>query len=562
MRENPPCPPRGGSTVDAVCVMPGRRYTWRLLAVAVTAAIVLPTTASADTGCPTAAPYSGAGTIASPFVIATPGNLQAWRDTSAHWDDVVELAGDIDMGGCTWTTTIGQGTPFGGSLDGAGHVISGLDVSVTGIAAGLVAIMDPGATVSNLGFDGDVTGQRVDNQTGASANATVVAGGLVGGLRTGATIVRSFAAGTVSASTTAYSDDFFGDAISASKVGGLVGDASGTISDSYAIADLSAAAAASLDGQSMGTASVLTMLGGIAGHVQGGSITNSYSAIGTLSASQTASAPGGSTLTNAWRGRVAAQLQNSPSVNGVVWESGPWLDGAHVGGPAGTGVPPAALSDISTFGPSGQGWSIADGYSASTAWSMCANLNSGRPVLTVFLRGGCIPVPGPDPDPQPDPAPAPVPSPAPSAPSAVGGSGTQGQTDTPAAVLTVIPRAHGGSTVPVGRRSVLVDGVRTSGTVTGVGAWCEVRGVRLPRPLQARMCGIRVDRGAASTVRSNATRAIRVTARPTCSTGLVIRVRISARAAGATRTTWARSWRVSSSPPVPCRIAPKYAVTG
>lgn len=523
---------------------PGARWA---TACAAAIAITLPAAASADTGCPTPAAYSGAGTAGDPFVIATGAHLQRLRDTSADWNDVSVLSADIDMGGCTWTTTIGQANSpaFTGTLDGQGHVVSGLTIALpvtsSTLGAGLIGWLGSPGVVEDIGFTGDVSALA----TGSSSGVSV--GGLVGRADSGSAVRRSFATGAVSATNAGGSSQNNYEA----NAGGLIGLSAANVAQSWA----GGAVTATITSNSLMPARA----GGLVGFSYPPGTVTSVLARGAATASRN-----GSSASGAYAGALAG-VSMGTSVTGSFWSSTLWPsphDGAGIGGPVGTGQPTSGLQSFATYGPSGGAWDITDGYSASTTWSICGTHNGGYPFLSQFATASVCPAPPPDPDP--------TPSPDSDTGSAAGRSAATAIPTPVSDPVPVQPRrrttigvvAQQRHTVPVGRRSTLVDGVRTSGTVTGVGAWCEVRGVRLPRPLQARMCGIRVDRGAASTVRSNATRAIRVTARPTCSTGLVIRVRISARAAGATRTTWARSWRVSSSPPVPCRIAPKYAVTG
>lgn len=109
---------------------------------------------------------SGAGTETEPYLIANAGQLAAFRDAVNAGDDYdgkyVALGADIDLESAEWTP-IGVGTrkssgiaegstPFAGTFDGAGHVISGLKIaSIQGadFAIGLFGILD-GATVKNL----------------------------------------------------------------------------------------------------------------------------------------------------------------------------------------------------------------------------------------------------------------------------------------------------------------------------------------------------------------------------------------------------------------------------
>lgn len=117
---------------------------------------------------------SGAGTEADPYLIANASQLAAFRDAVNAGDDYdgkyVALGADIDLESAE-RTPIGVGTrkssgiaegstPFAGTFDGAGHVISGLKIASTqgaDFAIGLFGILD-GATVKNLTVaDAEVT---------------------------------------------------------------------------------------------------------------------------------------------------------------------------------------------------------------------------------------------------------------------------------------------------------------------------------------------------------------------------------------------------------------------
>lgn len=117
---------------------------------------------------------SGAGTEADPYLIENASQLAAFRDAVNAGDDYdgkyVALGADIDLESAE-RTPIGVGTrkssgiaegstPFAGTFDGAGHVISGLKIASTqgaDFAIGLFGILD-GATVKNLTVaDAEVT---------------------------------------------------------------------------------------------------------------------------------------------------------------------------------------------------------------------------------------------------------------------------------------------------------------------------------------------------------------------------------------------------------------------
>ena len=142
---------------------------------------------------------------------------------------------------------------FGGTLDGNGHTITGLDVSVTSGGAGLFVALYNDATVRDLGLiapavNSDQTGSSRGtlagftypgvlisgvyaaggSVTGTSTGNTTGAGGLVGSLRH-TTIQASYASVSVSMGGSAFTSGSLGGA------GGLVGRCMGcTIIASYA----------------------------------------------------------------------------------------------------------------------------------------------------------------------------------------------------------------------------------------------------------------------------------------------------------------------------------------
>ena len=187
----------------------------------------LPQAANADTNCPApVAITQGAGTQVSPYEISVPGHLQTLRDDSATgWDKYYLLTSNIDMSSnsnpCIWTTTIGDtARAFTGTLDGGGHVVSGLNIAVSTGAftdyAGLVGHLGSPGVVTRIGFTGN------SSATNSGSGMVVYAGGLVGAARDGSTISYSFATGNVTASASFRAE-----------VGGLVGPSYGAVHDSY-----------------------------------------------------------------------------------------------------------------------------------------------------------------------------------------------------------------------------------------------------------------------------------------------------------------------------------------
>lgn len=333
--------------------------------------------AVADTGCPTAsASYAGgAGTAASPWQVATAGDLQKLRDDSiTGWDDSFILTGNIDMGGCTWTKTIGNGTTaFTGLLDGGGFTISGLDVSVsqttTSAYAGLVGQLGSPGKVTRIGFSGSVSASAT---TGSSKSA--YAGGLVGLAASGSTVTYSYATGPVNAYVSLGS--LFSSAYS--YAGGLVGRLDGTVTDSYATGSVSATG---------GTGDRYMYAGGLVGYSTA-SVSRAYS-------TGAPSATGSSTVSLA--GGLVGQT-NGGTLTGNLWDvtSSGKSNGAGPGTFAGmAGKTTTQMQQFSSYDDSA--WPIINGWTAFNAptavWGIC-NGSTRAFLLWQYSANPCVSAPG------------------------------------------------------------------------------------------------------------------------------------------------------------------------
>lgn len=355
---------------------------------------------AADTNCPSAAASydGGTGAVGDPLLISTPGQLQRLRDQSADWSKEIRLTADIDMGSggtdCTWGSTLGNPNVanWTGTFDGDGHVVSGLDIEVTGSFVGFFGYLGNGAIVRDFGFTGDV-------RATASGAGSVQAG--VGGL-TGWTlssqILRSFTTGNVTVNISASADMNMGSATANPIVGGLVGNSQGTVADSYATGAVNVTASAGA--MNMGTAVVILAAGGLLGSAQAGSsiVTNSYST-GTVTTSTSAAGGGSQSIAERVGGSVGEFSTQYATATGVVWDTtaSGQATGLGLGTSAGvTGQTSSQMTTYSTF--TNLNWNIADGYGANSTWSLCPALNGGKPVLSRFATNAtCYPPPPPPP---------------------------------------------------------------------------------------------------------------------------------------------------------------------
>ena len=106
----------------------------------------------------TAQDWTGEGTKASPYVITTASQLNAFaEDVSAgndYKDKYVKLGADIDMSTSTLAfTPVGtsEETPFRGSFDGANYTVKNLKIAVGAENyQGLFGYADSVSSISNL----------------------------------------------------------------------------------------------------------------------------------------------------------------------------------------------------------------------------------------------------------------------------------------------------------------------------------------------------------------------------------------------------------------------------
>ena len=173
---------------------------------AVTAESVLPATATAITltakfgwdGTTASASLSGEGTEASPYLIASGADLKYFASNVS--DGFYKLTKDIDLNDKAWTPI----ASFGGTFDGDGHKIVGLQINGTGKLALIVNVN--GATIKNIDITGTVTAtngailaaetngtclfENVITRGTVNGTASETAG-MIGWIHTGKTTVRN-----------------------------------------------------------------------------------------------------------------------------------------------------------------------------------------------------------------------------------------------------------------------------------------------------------------------------------------------------------------------------------
>jgi filamentous hemagglutinin family protein len=229
----------------------------------------------------------GNGSAGNPYLIADVYGLQG-IDSEGFANASFALSGDIDASGtANWNDGLGfdpigepdlSATPFGGSFDGAGHVITGLtiDTGESGEPAGLFGITTAAAAIRNVALvNPSVTGFAeagalvgINNGTieNAYAGAVGPSGNAVSGDEgVGGLVGVNGATGTI---TSASADiGVFGFA----GVGGLVGINAGTISLAYAEGDvIGFDAVGGFAGTNLGTLAETYAVGSVSGGSSGG----------------------------------------------------------------------------------------------------------------------------------------------------------------------------------------------------------------------------------------------------------------------------------------------------
>jgi len=177
-------------------------------------------------------PGPGTGTVADPFLVNDVAGLQkvgtgtdGWG-LSAHYKQTADISlPAVSLGGSNWTPIGSEATRFTGSYDGNGKTISNLTINApTEDNQGLFGYIGDPAVVKNVGL---VNCSIIGNQR---------VGGVVGEL-TG-TVQDCYATGTV------YTNNF--------GVGGVVGENNGTVQNCYATCNVSGGSDGSLVGGVVG----------------------------------------------------------------------------------------------------------------------------------------------------------------------------------------------------------------------------------------------------------------------------------------------------------------------
>jgi filamentous hemagglutinin family protein len=311
----------------------------------------------------------------NPYLIADVYGLQGMATLNGSY---YKLANDIDASGSVnWNGGAGfsaigssSGNYFSGGLDGAGHTISNLYMNQpTNPLVGMFGYVY-GGTIQNVTLSGfNVTGGGSGSSTGTALLAAFVYSGIIsnvvaGGTVTGAsdvgglvgyannaTITKSASTGTV-VGTGGYA-------------GGLVGTSYATISQSYTLSNVNTNITAST-----------SFVGGFAGYIGGGSVTDSYAQgnVGTRNAQVSTQYMGGfigaiasgATLTNVYSSEhIAAGPNFFGGFAGIVYSG------------AGTIIHAYFDSTVTTLGSLPVGNGSSAGITAQTKTQLQAGLPAG-----------------------------------------------------------------------------------------------------------------------------------------------------------------------------------------
>ena len=194
-----------------------------------------------------------------------------------------------------WTPIGTDSTPYSGTFQGNGHIISNLNVNT-------------GADVATVGLFGVASGAisavGLPNASVAGARDSTAIGALAGTLRSTGTVTSGWATGSVTSSST-------GSALK--SVGGLVGYNAGAVRASYADVTVTAANTAPT-----------VHAGGLAGYLFGGTVTASYAtgavAGGATSASHTGGLAG--VMNNSSSASITASYATGAVTSGALANTG------------------------------------------------------------------------------------------------------------------------------------------------------------------------------------------------------------------------------------------------
>ena len=241
-------------------------------------------------------PYSGSGTKVAPYLIATLSDLQFLSENSSYWGFHFKQTASINAGATsTWNSGAGfspignSTTQFTGSYNGQGYVIDSLAISRAGTSyVGLFGYINYSTmdTIQNLNLTNVSIsgGVRTGSLIGSTNNTCIVncsstgavtanggsSGGLVGDINGGGKIIRSLSTASLTVGANG-------------NAGGLTGylGTSGVIQDCYARGSVSSSGSGigGLVGQARGTITCCYATGAVTGSSSYGGLVGTQSAL-------------------------------------------------------------------------------------------------------------------------------------------------------------------------------------------------------------------------------------------------------------------------------------------
>ncbi|MCF7794436.1 MAG: T9SS type A sorting domain-containing protein [Candidatus Cloacimonetes bacterium] len=186
-------------------------------------------------------PSSGTGTSGDPYLIATLDNLYWVTQNSSSWDKYFKQTADIDAattsgwdGGAGFLPIGNTSTPFTGSYNGQGGIISSLTINRPSVSfVGMFGFVEGGEIV-NLGIDADITGSGyVGAIAGCASFSSTISNCLTDGTLTG-DYYTGGVVGSLEEGSTLDKSGSLSDVSGQRYVGGLVGRNLAAITDCYA----------------------------------------------------------------------------------------------------------------------------------------------------------------------------------------------------------------------------------------------------------------------------------------------------------------------------------------
>lgn len=286
--------------------------------------------------------FTGDGSAGAPFEIATQAHLECLRDNDSDYVAAglnFKQTADITMTS-TWSRGIGpvwySSAPFRGTYDGNGHSIADFSL-VTTSDAGLFRQF--GGVIKNL------------RMTNATVTGSGTAAGIVAAWAYNANQAVTFQNLSVQGSVT-------GTEV---RTGGVVGALENGAAMSNVYADVNVTCTKD---------SANNFCGGVAGN---GSI-QMTKILSRSIVTAPASAKVGA-ISGAANSDITYSFFDTTSPRPTAPSAGGQLPTVY-------GKTTAELQDRAIY--TAAGWNIADGWSASTVWSICSSVNNGLPFLSIF----------------------------------------------------------------------------------------------------------------------------------------------------------------------------------